>query len=101
MYECTSAVGDNNVMDHASELADCLEEQWLVARLGGIRAIKLTFVGLYGTLLDDQKKTANELLASHIGMMAMMSGMQPGQMGGPNQMTPGQMQLMPRKNVQR
>ena len=69
-------------LDDASELADCLElqEQWLVARLGGIRAIKSVFVGLYGTLLDDQKKTANELLAPHMGMMAMMSGMQPGQM---------------------
>jgi hypothetical protein len=36
---------------------------------------------LYGVLSDDQKKTANEILAPHIGMMAMMSGqMQPGQM---------------------
>ena len=73
-------------------LADRLElqEQWLVARLEGIRAIKPAFVNLFGTLSDDQKKTANELLAPHMGMMAMMSGMQPGQMGDPGQMHPGQ-----------
>jgi hypothetical protein len=36
---------------------------------------------LYGVLSDDQKKTADEILAPHMGMMAMMSGqMQRGQM---------------------
>ena len=65
-------------------LADRLElqEQWLVARVEGIRAIKPAFASLYGTLSDDQKKTANELLAPHMGMMemmGMMSGMQRGQ----------------------
>ena len=69
-----------------------LQEQWLVARLEGIRTIKPAFVSLFSTLTDEQKKTANELLAPHMGMMAMMSGMQPGQMGGPGQMRPGQMQ---------
>ena len=69
-----------------------LQEQWLVARLEGTRTIRPAFVNLFGTLSDEQKKTANELLAPHMGMMAMMSGMQPGQMGGPGQMRPGQMQ---------
>ena len=78
-----------------------LQEQWLVARLEGIRAIKPAFVSLFSTLTDEQKKTANELLAPHMGMMAMMSAMQPGQMGGPSQMTPGQMQMMPQRNMPR
>jgi hypothetical protein len=87
-------------------LADRLDvqEQWLVARLEGIRAIKPTFVSLFSTLTDEQKKTANELLAPHMGMMAMMSGMGPGQMGGPGQMRPGQMQpgqMMPQQNMPR
>jgi len=81
-----------------------LQEQWLVARLEGIRAIKPAFVNLFGTLSDEQKKTANELLAPHMGMMAMMSGMQPGQMGGPGEMRPGQMppgEMMPQRNMPR
>ena len=81
-----------------------LQEQWLVARLEGTRAIKPAFVNLFGTFSDEQKKTANELLAPHMGMMAMMSGMQSGQMGGPGQMTPGQMQpgqMMPQRSMPR
>ena len=67
---------------HPPTLADRLElqEQWLVARLEGIRAIKPAFVSLSGTFSDEQKKTANELLAPHMGMMGMMAGMQAGQM---------------------
>ena len=87
-------------------LADRLDvqEQWLVARLEGTRAIKPAFVNLFATLSDEQKKTANELLAPHMEMMAMMSGMQPGQMGGPGEMRPGQMQpgeMMPQRNMPR
>jgi hypothetical protein len=69
-----------------------VQERWLTARLEGIRAIKSAFTGLYATFSDDQKKTASEILAPHMGMgMAMMGGqMQPGQMG-PGQMQPGQM----------
>ena len=82
-----------------STLADRLElqERWFLARLDGTRAIKFAFTSLYGTLSDDQKKTADELLAPHMGMMAMMPGQmeprqtQPGQMQ-PGQMRPGQMQ---------
>ena len=61
----------------ASALSARLEqqEQWLAARLDGTRAMKSTFAKLNETLSDDQKKTANDLLAPHLGMeaMAMMS----------------------------
>ena len=74
-----------------------LQERWLLARLEGTRTIRAAFTKLYEALSDDQKKSANELLAPHMGMgmMAMMPAqMQPGQMGpgmGPGQMGPGQM----------
>ena len=63
------------------------------ARLEGIRTMKAALAKLYESLSDDQKKSANELLAPHMGMgmgvMAMMPAqMQPGQMG-PGQMGPG------------
>ena len=67
-----------------------LQEKWLAARLEGTRAIKSALTNLVGTLSDDQKKTADELLAPHMGMMAMMAGMRPGQMGA-GQMQPGMM----------
>lgn len=80
----------------AATMADRLDrqEQWLLARLEGTRAMKAAFVKLNETLSDEQKKTANDLLAPHMGMgmMAMMpSQMQPGQMG-PGQVGPGRMQ---------
>jgi hypothetical protein len=52
-----------------------LQEQWLLARLEGTRAIKSAFTNLYGTLSDEQKKTADELLAPHMGMTGMMGMM--------------------------
>lgn len=55
-----------------------LQEKWLAARLEGTRAIKSALTNLMGVLSDDQKKAADELLAPHMGMMAMM---QPGRMG--------------------
>jgi len=66
------------------------QEQWLLARLEGTRALKSAVTNLYGTLSEDQKKTANELLAPQMGMgmMAMMPGQAPGQMQ-PRQMQPG------------
>jgi hypothetical protein len=67
-----------------------LQEKWLAARLEGTRAIKSALTSLVGTLSDEQKKTADELLAPHMGMMAMMSAMQSGRMG-PGQMQPGMM----------
>jgi LTXXQ motif family protein len=65
------------------------QERWLVARLEGTRALKSAVTNLYGTLSEDQKKTANELLAPQMGMgmMAMMPGQGPGQMQP--QMQPG------------
>jgi len=66
------------------------QERWLVARLEGTRALKSAVTNLYGTLSEDQKKTANELLAPQMGMgmMAMMPGQGAGQMQ-PRQMQPG------------
>ena len=80
----------------ASTMADRLDrqEQWLLARLEGTRAMKAAFAKLNETLSDEQKKTANDILAPHMGMgmLAMMGAqMQPGQMQ-PGQMGPGRMQ---------
>jgi len=65
----------------ASTLAARLEqqEQWLAARLEGTRAMKSAFVKLNEVLSDDQKKTANDLLAPHLemGAMAMMPAQTP------------------------
>ena len=91
------SAGQQQASTMAERLA--LQERWLLARLEGTRTIRSAFTKMSDTLSDDQKKTANELLAPHMGMgmMAMMPGqMQPGQMGpgqmGPGQMQPGQMQ---------
>ena len=67
------------------------QERSLLARLEGTRALKSAVTNLYGTLSEDQKKTANELLAPQLGMgmMAMMPGQRPGQMMPPRQMQPG------------
>ena len=62
-----------------------LQEKWLAARLEGTRTIKAALANLIGALSDDQKKAADELLAPHMGMMAMM---QPGQSGS-GAMQPG------------
>jgi LTXXQ motif family protein len=67
-----------------------LQEKWLLARLEGIRAIKSALTNLVGALSDEQKKTADELLAPHMGMGAMACAMQSGQMGS-GQMQPGAM----------
>jgi LTXXQ motif family protein len=65
------------------------QERWLTARLEGLRAIKAAFTPLYGTLSDEQKKTATEILGPHLGLAMMPSSMMP----GPMQMGPGQMGL--------
>jgi hypothetical protein len=51
-----------------------LQEQWLGARLEGIRAVKLAFTELQAVLSDDQKKIAEELLTQPVcfGQMGMM-----------------------------
>jgi len=67
-----------------------LQEKWLAARLEGTRAIKSALANLVSTFSDEQKKTADEILAPHVGMMAMMAAMHSGQIG-PGQMQPGKM----------
>jgi len=67
-----------------------LQEKWLAARLDGTRAIKSALTNLVSTFSDEQKKTADEILVPHMGMMAMMAAMPSGQMG-PSQMQPGSM----------
>lgn len=60
-----------------------LQEQWLTARLDGTKAMKSAFAKLNEVLSDDQKKTAGDLLAPHMGMdmgmgaMAMMPAQTP------------------------
>ncbi|WP_316230745.1 Spy/CpxP family protein refolding chaperone [Bradyrhizobium sp. SZCCHNR1051] len=66
-----------------------LQEKWLAARLEGTRAMKSALTNLVGTLSDEQKKTADELLAPHMGMNAMARMMPSGQMQ-PGMMTQGQ-----------
>ncbi len=95
--------GDGRAATMADRLA--WQERWLAARLEGTRAIKAAFTDLYSALSDDQKKTADELLAPHMGMdmMTMMQGetqrgqMQPGQMH-PGQTPPGQMRQGPKQH---
>lgn len=57
-------------------LADrlALQEKWLSARLDGTRAIRTALTALAGTFSDDQKKTADDLLTPHMGMMRGMRG---------------------------
>jgi len=69
-----------------------LQERWLTARLEGTRALKSAFVILSGVLSDEQKQIGNELLAPHMGMMTMMSGMMS---SGPGQTMPGPMMRQP------
>jgi hypothetical protein len=47
------------------------QEQWYAARLDGIRALKAPLAQLYAALSDEQKKTADQLLPPHLGMMPM------------------------------
>ena len=64
------------------------QEQWLAARLDGTKAMKSAFVKLNEVLSDEQRKTANDLLAPHMGMGAM--AMMPAQMS-PEQKEQGRM----------
>lgn len=68
------------------------QEQILTARLEGVRAMKAAFAPLYDALSAEQRKTADDLLANHMGLMPlgmMQGGMMQGGMtqGG---MTPAQ-----------
>src|SRR6266571_2769229 len=57
----------------AATMADRLDrqEQWLLARLEGTRAMKAAFTKLNEALSDEQKKNANDILAPHMGMGMM------------------------------
>lgn len=50
------------------------QEQWLGARLEGVKEIKTAFAGLQAVLSEDQKKTAEALLTQPVclGQMGMM-----------------------------
>lgn len=52
------------------------QEKMLGARLEAVRAMKAAFTPLYTTLSAEQQKTAEELLATHMGLMSagMMQG---------------------------
>lgn len=67
------------------------QEQWLIARLDGLRAMKSAFAKLNEVLSDDQKKTASDLLAPHMGMgmMAMMPAQTPPEQKEQGRMGPG------------
>jgi hypothetical protein len=57
------------------------QERWLTARLEGTRALKTVYTGLYGALSDEQKRTADELLAPQMGLGMGMGPMAMGPMG--------------------
>ena len=52
------------------------QEKMLSARLEGIKAMKASLTRLYEALTEEQRKTADELLAPHMGLMGkgMMQG---------------------------
>ena len=52
------------------------QERMLAARLEGVRAMKAAFAPLYDALSAEQRKTADDLLANHMGLMplGMMQG---------------------------
>jgi hypothetical protein len=52
------------------------QERMLTARLEGVRAMKAAFAPLYDALSAEQRKTADDLLANHMGLMplGMMQG---------------------------
>jgi LTXXQ motif family protein len=62
-----------------------LQERWLAARLDGTRTMKAAFLKLHEALSVEQKKTADMLMAPHMGMgpMAMMGPMNMMGMGRP------------------
>jgi hypothetical protein len=58
------------------------QERMLTARLEGVRAMKAAFAPLYDVLSAEQRKTADDLLANHMGLMPlgmMQGGMMPAQ----------------------
>ncbi|MDA9504227.1 hypothetical protein XI09_05520 [Bradyrhizobium sp. CCBAU 11386] len=64
------------------------QEKWLAARFEGTRAMKSALTNMVAMFSEEQKKTADELLAPQMGMMPMMSPMRGGGMMGTG-MQPG------------
>lgn len=64
-----AAVGGHAASPSSLEQRLANQELWLSARLEGVREIKAAFAPLYGTLSDEQQKTADELLGTHMGLM--------------------------------
>ena len=77
------------------------QEKWLTARSENTHAIRVAYSDLAAKLSEDQKKSAEQLLAPHMGMMATMSGMGSGQMmggmgmGRMGNMNSGEMPMLP------
>lgn len=71
------------------------QERMLTARLEGVRAMKAAFAPLYDALSAEQRKTADDLLANHMGLMPL--GMMQGSMMQGSMMQGGMMQggMMP------
>ena len=81
-------------MDPQASLVDRLawQEKWLTARAEDTRSIRNTYTDLAARLSDEQKKSAEQLLAPHMGMMTLMSGAGSPQMIGGGM---GMGQMMP------
>jgi hypothetical protein len=47
------------------------QERMLTARLEGVRAMKAAFAPLYDALSTEQRKTVDDLLANHMGLMPL------------------------------
>lgn len=65
------------------------QEKWLSVRLESTRAMKSALTNLASSFSDEQKKAADELLASQMGMMPMMPSMRSGSTMGMGMMSGG------------
>ena len=100
-----------STMNPQDSLVDRLgwQEKWLLARVEGTRAVRTAFVDLAAKLDDEQKTNAEQLLAPHMGLMAMTSGMESAPMmsgsgmgmGASGGMGPGRMPTTPGSPMQK
>jgi len=69
---CTTMMNPNGAV--GLTLPDRLDrrEQFMVARLDSLRAVSKALKPLYGSLSEDQKKTADQIFWGPMGMMGMM-----------------------------
>jgi hypothetical protein len=66
------------------------QQKWYAARADGIKALAAATTKLYAALSDDQKKTGDQILPPHLGLMPMRG------MGMMGQVMMGQGMMMPR-----